>query len=153
MKAERRIIIEQLNTALLKYKELAGLSYPAQGWIRTIRKTLGMSTRQLARRASLSQQRLSKIEQQEITGEIKLNTLKKIAQGLDFVFIYAFIPKSSVSEIIRKQAEKIVRKRFERVTASMVLEDQEVYGDAKNKSYELAIEKIIEQMDKTFWDY
>lgn len=153
MKASQKAIIEQLNNALLKYKDLADLSYSAHGWIRTIRKTLGMSTRQLARRTGISQQRLSKIEQQEMAGEIKLSTMKKIAGGMDCAFIYAFIPNSSIHEMIRKQAEKIVRKRFERVTANMVLEDQELYGDMKKKSYDLAIEKAMDQMDKTFWDY
>jgi predicted DNA-binding mobile mystery protein A len=153
MKANRKVIIEQLNATLLQYKDLANLSFPVHGWIRTIRRTLGMSTRQLARRAGVSQQRLSKIELQEISGEIKLSTLKKIAEGMDCVFIYAFIPNSSVNAMIRKQAERIVKKRFEMVTASMVLEDQEIYGNAKKKSYDLAIEKVIDQMDKTFWDY
>lgn len=153
MKADRKVIIEQLNNTLLKYKGLANLSNPAHGWIRTIRKTLGMSSKQLARRTGISQQRLSKIEQQEINGEIKLNTMKKIAEGLNCAFIYAMVPNSSINEIIRKQAEKIVKRRFERVEASMVLEDQEVYGDEKKKSYDLAVEKIIDRMDKTFWDY
>ena len=72
---------------------------------------------------------------------------------MNCVFIYALIPQTSINEIIRQQAQKIIKKRFERVTASMVLEDQEVYGDEKNKSYDLAVDKIIDQMNKTFWDY
>jgi predicted DNA-binding mobile mystery protein A len=153
MKAARKVIIEQLNNTLLKYKDLVNLSYPAQGWIRIIRKSLGMSSRQLAKRTGISQQRLSKIEQQEISGEIKLNTIKKIAEGMNCALIYSLVPYSSLNEIIRKQAEKIIKKRFERITASMVLEDQEVYGDEKIKSFDLAVEKIIDRMDKTFWDY
>jgi hypothetical protein len=35
----------------------------------------------------------------------------------------------------------------------MVLEDQELCGDEKKKSYDLATDKIIDQMNKTFWDY
>jgi hypothetical protein len=34
----------------------------------------------------------------------------------------------------------------------MVLEDQEIYGNEKKHSYEQAIEKLIDKMDKTFWD-
>jgi predicted DNA-binding mobile mystery protein A len=152
MKSSQKIIIEQLNNNLMKYKDLTNLSYPSKGWIRAIRETLGMSCRQLARRTGISQQRLSTIEQQEISGEIKLSTIKKIAEGLNCVFIYALIPQTSINEIIRQQAQKIVKKRFERVSASMVLEDQEVYGNEKKKSYNLAVDKIIEQMNKTFWD-
>jgi len=153
MKTDRKFIIEQLDNTLLKYKDMASLSRPFQGWIKIIRKTLGMSSRQLAKRSGISQQRLSKIEQQEISGDMKLNTMKKIARGLDCVFIYALVPQSSINDTIRKQAEKIVKKRFDRVTASMVLEDQEVYGDDKTKSFDLALEKIIDHLDKTFWDY
>jgi predicted DNA-binding mobile mystery protein A len=152
MKSSQKVITEQLNNTLMKYKDLTDLSYPSKGWIRTIRKSLGMSSRQLARRTGISQQRLSKIEQQEIIGEVKLSTIKKIAEGLNCVFVYALIPETSINELIRKQAQKIVEKRFERVTASMVLEDQEVYGHEKKNSYELAIEKLIDKMDKTFWD-
>ena len=79
--------------------------------------------------------------------------MKNIAEGLNCVFIYALIPQTSINDIIRKQAEKIVKERFERVEVSMALEDQEVYGDEKNKSYDLAVDKIIDQMNKTFWDY
>jgi predicted DNA-binding mobile mystery protein A len=153
MKSSQKIIIEQLDNTLMKYKGLINLSYPIKGWIRTIRKTLGMSSRQLARRTGISQQRLSKIEKQEIIGELKLSTMKKIAEGLNCVFIYALIPQTSINEIIQRQAQKIITKRFERVTASMLLEDQEVYGDEKKKSYDLATDKIIDQMNKTFWDY
>ena len=152
MKSSQKVITEQLNNTLMKYKSLTDLSYPLKGWIKTIRKSLGMSSRQLARRTGISQQRLSKIEQQEINGEVKLSTIKKIAEGLNCVFVYVIIPQTSVNELIRQQAQKIVEKRFERVTASMVLEDQEVYGHEKKNSFELAIEKLIDKMDKTFWD-
>jgi predicted DNA-binding mobile mystery protein A len=152
MKLNQKVIIEQLNCTLMKYRDLTNLSYPLKGWIKTIRKSLGMSSRQLARRTGISPQRLLKIEQQEISGEIKLSTIKKIAEGLNCVFIYALIPQTSINETIRQQAQKIVAKRFKRVTASMVLEDQEVYGNEKRNSYDLAIEKLIDKMDKTFWD-
>lgn len=152
MKSGQKVIIDLLDNTLLKYKNFANLSYPLKGWIWSIRKTLGMSSRQLARRTGLSQQRLSKIEQQEISGELKMSTIKKIAEGLNCVFIYALIPQTSINEMIREQAEKIVEKRFDRVNISMVLEDQEVYGNEKKKSIELAIEKLIDKMDKTFWD-
>jgi predicted DNA-binding mobile mystery protein A len=153
MKPNQKVIIEQLDNTLMMYKDLKHLSNPSRGWIRTIRETLGMSSRQLARRTGVSQQRLSKIEQQEIIGKIKLSTIKKIAEGLNCAFVYALLPQTTINDIIRQQAEKIVNKRFERVHASMVLEDQEVYGKEKETSYKLAIDKIINQMNKTFWDY
>jgi hypothetical protein len=71
---------------------------------------------------------------------------------LNCVFVYVIIPQTSINELIRQQAKKIIEKRFARVTASMVLEDQEVYGNEKKNSFEPAIEKLIDKMDKTFWD-
>ncbi len=71
---------------------------------------------------------------------------------MNCVFVYVIIPRTSVNELFRQQAQKIVEKRFERVTTSMVLVDQELYGTEKKKSFELAIDKLIDKMDKTFRD-
>jgi len=152
MKSKQKIILEQFDEKLPIYKEILNLPQPAKGWIRAIREALGMSSRQLAARVNTSQQRLSRIEKQELSGDIKISTINKVAKGLNCVFIYVLIPESTLQESISKQAKKIALKRLERVNASMVLEDQEVYGTQKDRSIELAIRDIVENMNKKFWD-
>lgn len=54
-------------------KNLAGLKatdtqVPVKGWIRAIREALGMSGRQLAQRLKVSQPRIPRLEQDELTG-------------------------------------------------------------------------------------
>jgi DNA-binding transcriptional regulator YiaG len=47
--------LKQVERALEPLKVLADVERPSQGWLRTIRQAMGMTTRQFARRLQLSQ--------------------------------------------------------------------------------------------------
>src|SRR4051794_9153154 len=56
---------------------------PSDGWVRAVRKALGMSVRQLAERMGVRQQSTSKLEANERDGSITLNSLRKAAEAMD----------------------------------------------------------------------
>jgi len=78
---DKKLIREQLDKKLSKLRPLLNMPVPKGGWVKTIRKALGMSTYELAKRTDLDQSRISRIESAEAKQEIKLSTLKKWLTG------------------------------------------------------------------------
>ncbi|QMW01707.1 mobile mystery protein A [Spirosoma foliorum] len=146
---DRKLIREQLDQ---KLKTQLAAFYTDQGWIKLIREALGMSTQQLAKRVGIDQSRISRLENAEIDGDLKLSSLKKIADALDMQFVYGFVPKNSLESMVREQARKIALKRMGRVNHTMRLEEQELTNDEKMKSFDDLVQKILIENPKDFWD-
>ena len=146
---DKKLVREQLDK---KLKIQLAAFYTDQGWIKLIREALGMSTQQLAKRVGIDQSRISRLENAEIDGDLKLSSLKKIADGLDMQFVYGFIPKDSLEGMVREQAKKIALKRMGRINHTMRLEEQELTNDEKLKSFDDLVQKILIENPKDFWD-
>jgi len=147
---DKKLIREQLDKRLKS--PLIPLLYSENGWLKLLREALGMSTAQLAKRVGIDQSRISRIENAEIDGDLKLSSLKKVAEGLDMKFVYGFIPNDSLENIVVQQAKKIAQKRMERVNKTMRLEEQELSKEEKAKAFDDLVQKILIDNPKDFWD-
>lgn len=148
---DRKLVREQLDKRLEKIKPLASLNLE-NGWIKVIREALGMSTKQLGKKVGIDQSRISRLENAEIENDLKLSSLKKIAEGLNMKFVYGFVPTNSLEELVREQARRIALKRMAKVNHTMRLEQQELSEDQKQKALEDLIQKIMIEEPKDFWD-
>jgi predicted DNA-binding mobile mystery protein A len=148
---DRKLIREQLTEKLKGISALSSLSIE-RGWIKMIREALGMSTKQLGKRVGVDQSRISRLENAEIDGDLKLSSLKKIAEGLNMKFVYGFIPEGSLEDLVREQAKKIAIKRMARVNHTMRLEEQELSADQKQRVLDDLIQKIMIEEPKDFWE-
>ncbi|MDZ7771941.1 MAG: mobile mystery protein A [Balneolaceae bacterium] len=148
---DKKLIREQLDQKLKKLKPLLQLPVPERGWIKTIRESLGMSTYDLADRADLDQSRISRIESAEARREIKISTLEKIADALGVTFVYGFVPKSTLEDLVREQARKIALKRMNRTDHSMKLEEQGLGDDELERALKDHIDQILVEEPATFW--
>jgi predicted DNA-binding mobile mystery protein A len=146
---DKKLIREQLDK---KLKVQFASLYSDKGWIKLIREALGMSTTQLAGKVGINQSRISRLENAEIEGDLKLSSLKKIADGLDMQFVYGFVPKDSLENMVLEQAKKIARKRMKRVNHTMRLEEQELSSDEKSKAFQDLVQKILIEDSKDFWN-
>ena len=90
----RRQLDKRLN--LLRKKAL--FARPPRGWIKAIRESLGMTTRQFAGRIGVVQSRAVDIEKAEVTGSITLDSLERAARALDCELVYARAKKSTGSD-------------------------------------------------------
>ncbi len=63
-------------------------------WLERARSALFLSINRVAQKAGVSKQYLYKIERSEHTGNIKISTIKKIAEAMDCELVYAIRPKS-----------------------------------------------------------
>ena len=152
MKTNCRLIRQQLDHTLNKFQPVRAAPIPAMGWIRAIRDALGMTGRQLSHRLRLSKQRASFIEKQEIDGTATLNTMHRIAEALDCVFVYGFVPKASLEETVLSQAESVAAKQLARAAHTMNLEDQSL-GDQENQESLINLtRKLVETRPKNLWD-
>lgn len=149
---DKKLIRDQLDTRFKNLRILTEKSIPETGWIRVIREALGMSAKQLGKRVGLSQPRISRLEIAESEGDLKLSTLRKIAEGLNMKFVYAFVPETSLEEMVQDQAKKIALKRMTKVNHTMRLEEQELSYDEKEKTLDDLTQKILITEPKDFWD-
>ena len=86
---------------------------PLQGWLKTIREFLGMTSTQFAKKIQVSQSRVINMEQNE--KNLKISTMERIADSLDCDFIYAFVPRENIETIFYNQARKKALKILKKV--------------------------------------
>lgn len=143
---------QQLDKTLSGYAAVKQNAYPVKGWIRAIREALGMSGKQLASRLNVSQPRIPRLEQDEVSGVVSLNTMRQAAEALDCVFIYAIVPRTTLEETVRVQARKVAEARSKRVSHSMLLEEQNLSAEEQRASFNSTIEALIREMPKELWE-
>jgi len=148
---DKKLLREQLDDKLRQFKSLNHLQN-GTGWIKIIRESLSMTTKQLAKKAGIGQPRISRIENNEGRGNLKISTLEKGADALDMKFVYGFIPRDSLEKLVNEQARKVALDRLKTLSHTMSLEDQQLKGkDAENALQDM-IQKILIENPKDFWD-
>ena len=148
----RSLFISQISKQLSQWQDVLRLPKPHYGWIRFIRKALGMTTNQLAKRLNISRSAVVHFEQAEIMGGITLQSLKNIATAMECEFIYAMIPKASLEEILKKQALKIATEKIKYVSHSMALENQQLSEPQNNEQIQAIVKLLLEGSPKKLWE-
>ena len=123
------------------------ITRPQQGWLKTIREFLGMTTTQLAKRLKISQPRIVAMEKNE--RNVKISTMERIADVLNCDFTYAFIPREHIDDIIYNQAKKKAQKILNKVNKNMGLENQLAKTDELLKDI---IEELLDGNIARIWD-
>jgi len=153
MKAKRTLLIlEQLESTLEKYSNLKSAQVPVKGWIRAIRKALGMSGKQFATRLGVTQPRVTVLERDEILGAVSLNTMRQAAEALDCSFVYAIVPHTTLKDSVRKTAVALAKERLSRTSHTMMLEGQQLSNMEMRKAFESAVDELVKTMPKQLWD-
>ncbi|MEA1979200.1 MAG: mobile mystery protein A [Chloroflexota bacterium] len=152
MKNRTKLVRKQLNKTLLEFRPILGITIPPKGWIRAIRDSLGMSGRQLAGRLGVTRQRVSEIERGELPGSVTLKSMRKVADCLDCVFVYAFVPQTSLEHTVHDRAKQVAEERLQRASQLMLLEGQELNEDDELDALSDMIEEMIETQPSTLWD-
>jgi predicted DNA-binding mobile mystery protein A len=147
----KKIVREQLDRSLERFKPLLLVQPPPKGWIRAIRDALGMTAGQLAMRMGAARQRVTRIEQDELPGRVTLATMRKVAAAMDCAFVYGFVPRDSLSQIARRQAEVVATNRMRRSEHLMKLEMQELSEEETDRAHEELVDDILGHMPRTLW--
>ena len=148
---QRQIARQQLDKTLNQFLPVKIIQTPLKGWIRAVREALGMTGKQLAQRLNVSQPRIPKLEQDELSGALTLKTMRQVAEGLDCVFVYALVPRTSLEDTVRAQARKVAAERMQRVSHTMLLEAQGLSEEEQQASIKAAVEELVREMPKELW--
>lgn len=154
MKTTNKLLIVRQMDKKLKGLEAVGLaSLPNEGWLKAIRKALGMSQRQLGDKLNITAQSLHAIEQREKEGTITLNTLKEAGNALEMGLVYGFVPhKGTLEEMIEKRAYAMAAKIVKRTSASMRLEDQENTDERIKAAIDEMVLDLKRDLPGKLWD-
>lgn len=134
-------------------EQIGSLQVPPEGWLTTMRKALGMSARQLARRAGVTKAAIYQAERQERERGITIRQMEKLADALEGRFIYAIVPAhGDIGDRLRVQAcakaEGIVR----RTSSHMALEKQSLTNAQLVQEIERLANRLVHDMPSDFWD-
>jgi len=152
MRNTKKLIRSQLDANLQKFKPLKSIAPPVKGWICAIKDALGMNGRQLADRMGVHRSRTKQLEQQELAGSLTIKMLRKTAEALDCVFVYGFVPKTTLDETVRYRAKQVAEKRMSTVNQTMVLENQSLNTKEGREVLAEEIDKLVETSPSNLWD-
>ncbi|MDE0045572.1 MAG: mobile mystery protein A [bacterium] len=137
----------RLDRRLSSLKPKSHYHPPPKGWIRALRDALGMSGAQLGRRMGVKAQSVADIEKSEASGTIQLKTLRRVAEALDCVVVYALIPKSSLEDMVQGRAREIAGKELTRIAHSMDLEAQGLSQKEREEQIEAYVQDHLRARD------
>lgn len=148
------------NTARLQYvrlidqgvDQLRNLPRPPEGWIASLRKALGLSGAQLAKRAGVTRAAIYQAERNERDGGISLRQMEKLADAMGARFVYAIVPNQHVEDVIGARAKTKARAVVERASAHMALESQALSREQNQQEIETLAAEFVRSMPSDFWE-
>ena len=124
---------------------------PPEGWLRTVRKALGMSGPQLARRMGVSRARIQQAEQAELSGSATLKSMQAAARAMDCRFVYAIVPEKRIEDVIATQARRKAKALVGRASTHMALENQLLPDHKIAAEIERLARDLARDMPPDFW--
>jgi len=148
----KSLLFNQTAQKIRPYTLLQKEVIPVNGWIATIRTSIGMTMKQLGKKLGKTAQAVNQIQKREQEGSITLNSLQEVAQAMGMKVVYAIIPVSgNLEDYIRKFAEKKAKDIVSRTNNSMLLEQQEVEQTRLNKSISELTNEFVNNPER-LWD-
>jgi len=118
--------LAELDRQFCNFAKLQPTAAPRCGWTKTVRLALCMSSQALGERLGVTAQGVRKLEQAEANGNITLNTLARLANGLDCEVRYVFVPRTSLVEQVLNRTQEIAG-----ISLPSTLKGAEVLTDAE----------------------
>lgn len=119
---------------------------PSMGWVRTVRRALGMSMFDLAKRVGLSVSRVKQLERAETDGTIRLSQLRRLAGALNCELHYVILPRESLEEMVRRQARrKAETKLANSGSVDCSDEDPTLVIEAMSEEFQALVHNLIDR--------
>jgi predicted DNA-binding mobile mystery protein A len=124
---------------------------PPEGWLRTVRKALGMSGAQLAEKMGVTRARIGQAEHAELSGGITLKSMQETAEAMGCKFVYAIVASHRIEDIIIAQARKKATTLVGTTSKHMALEDQSLPKEKIAEEIERLTREIARDMPRDLW--
>ena len=149
----KEIVLRQYQDIVDKAaKQLGDLTLPAEGWIRTVRNSIGMSGAQLARHLGLSRAQISQLEKSEQSESITLKSLDKLAEAMGCRVVYAIVPQTTASDLIKVRAFDKATTLVDSAGTHMALEAQTLNREQRQFEIDRIANKLIHDMPNNLWN-
>lgn len=134
------------------FKQFGGCSTPlSEGWLKTVRKALGMSGAQLAKRLGVTKGRISQAESGELSGSVTLRTMQSMAEAMDCRFVYAVVPRKDVEAVIKDRAIQKAKAQVKAASMHMALEAQALSEEQLAYEIDRLASEIVKDMPSDLW--
>lgn len=149
----KELMISQLDDALETFRQAASSRRPDSGWIKAIREAVGMTKAQLAQRVHLSPSTVNTLERSEARGSITLESLEKLARGMDCRLVYAIVPnrERTLEQLVRDRAELVARLQHTRVAHTMRLEEQGLDERPEKRQLKRIVDALLSGSRRALW--
>lgn len=144
--------LKQLDQQLLTLKANHAEAAPPDGWVRSIRKALGMTVKQLAKRLHVDPSRVVKIETSELEGAVTLRTMHQVAEQLHCHFAYQFIPQTSLEGYVKNRAKELAEAAIKRTAHTMDLESQSVEKKWLEEQINEMSQSLLQKSWRHLWE-
>jgi predicted DNA-binding mobile mystery protein A len=126
MKTEfRDLRLSQLTRTLSAFEAAKQVARPQRGWLRAIREGLGLTLDNVGQKLGQSRRRIQEFEDAEAKDRITLHSLRRVADAMDCVLVYAIVPKSgTISDLVERRAREHAEEDVRDVEHTMALENQ-----------------------------
>ena len=148
----KQIISDQYRSKIDQLIDIKRINRPKEGWIRTLRKALGMSSPQLAMRLGVGKSQASQMERMEMEDRITLKQLRRVADELDCDLVYALVPRKSVERMVRDQARKKAEALVNKTDVQMKLEAQQLSDEMIERQIDNETERLIKELPRNLWE-
>lgn len=132
--------------------QAGGIETPREGWIATMRKALGMSAPQLARRMGVTKAAIYQAERKEREGGVTLQQMEKLAGAMGGRFVYAILPDENVETMLRAQARKRAEQVTQKADIHMALENQKVPPGRTEEAIAQLTDEYLRDPPPDFWE-
>jgi hypothetical protein len=114
-KEMREQLLAALEEATLPLRMAHKTAHFEEGWLRSVRLTVGMPVEELARRQGVSEREIFRQEKTERESRITLWALRRAAEAMDCELNYALVPKrgtlSDMAAVRNTAKEKVLVRR------------------------------------------
>ncbi len=145
------IQLRQLDERLEKVRELSALEPPPDGWVRTLRQAIGMTTEQLASRMKVTRQAVLQLESAERNKTATWTSLRKAAAAMDCEVVYAVVPRGSLSQVLVRQGRKQAERHLARISHSMKLDAHAVGPAEQERQVEELAHHLAAERSRALW--
>ena len=147
----KNVVQHQYQRLVDDAASFSSLRTPPEGWLRTVRKALGMSGAQLGRKMGVTRARAAQAELAERSGGATMKSMQAAAEAMGCRFVYAIVPDKRIENVIRTQARKKALALVGTASTHMALEDQTLSRERIAAEVERVTRDLVRDMPSDFW--
>jgi transcriptional regulator with XRE-family HTH domain len=122
----------------------------AKSSIRELRKSVGLSSDQVAKRLHRAGSSIRYLESSEVAGSASISNLAEVAQELGFVMQIQYLPIPGARDISETKADVVAKKIAKRIQVTMAIEQQSLSALQLEDITEKVRTRLL-QNPKTLW--